>query len=397
MKIAKISILIIFYFTSFSCVNRENEEWSKPNTSIDIGIPKDIYKSEIPLSSLISEIQLIPLETNDSCLIGQINKILTDKNFYIVHDKDNNSIFMFDTTGNFMYRIGKVGDGPTEYTQAWDVSLDREKQEVSVLDLSGRKLIKYKYNGDYINSIRINFLFTQHEYIDSIMVANTFRSYNKHMTSIFGYELVFAQDDQKVIGKALPYNLDLKNSYNTLNPLRKFSDRVYYSDPFKNCIYEIKQTKVFPKYKIDFGKLGWDSSIDVDELTSNELRELFKEHLYFNGEYVVSENYLFLRIEGNMMPGLKIYYSLSSDSIQYGSYFNDVKKSGFSGFLFYDPKWLRYDGKFISSINPYTFVDIINDVLDSQGEFINEKEKNIIKNATEGDNPIIIVFQINDF
>lgn len=405
MKIRLLFIVISFCYSLFSCVNNERNPAEKKNidsasslrTKMTLKIPVDISRSQIELSSFISYIDFVALETNDLCVIGEINKVLSDDGYYIIHDKDNNKIFRFDSLGHFINQIGVTGRGPKEYTESWDVSLDKMKKEVSVLDLSGRKIVKYKYDGSFSGKMPVQFLFTQHEYSDMGMVCFTYGSYNKSFPSIYGYKLVFSDELNKISGKAIKYNVDRKNSYMTLNPLRKFNDRIYYSDPFKNSIYLIDHNEAYLAFIIDFGKAGWDSDLDTDELNDQEIRELFDTHEYFNGDYVVSDRYLFFQTFGLNKPGYQVYYSLLTGRMKYGYYFNDTESSKISGLLFNAPQWLKDDGRFIATVNPYVIKSAIKDMLQHNGRYISEREKSILVNAKEGDNPILVIFSIKDF
>jgi hypothetical protein len=408
MKIRLLFIIISFCYSLFSCVNserntqRETGNKSDPSAKaapdvVQIKIPEDISSSEIDLRDLIADIDFIALETGDSCVIGSINKVLTDDGYYIIHDKDNNKIFRFDSLGHFINQIGVTGRGPKEYTEPWDVSLDKMKKEVSVLDLSGRKIVKYKYDGSFAGKIPVQFLFTQHEYSDMGMVCFTYGSYNKPLPSIYGYKLVFSDELNRISGKAIKYNVDRKNSYTTQNPLRKFNDKIYYSDPFKNSVYLIDHNEAYPTFIIDFGKAGWDSNLDTNVLNDQEIRELLDTHEFFNGDYVVSDSFLFFQTFGLNKPGYQVYYSLLTGRMKYGYYFNDVESSKISGLLFNAPRWLKDDGRFIATVNPYVIKSVIKDMLQHKGRYISEKEKSILMNAKEEDNPILVIFSIKDF
>lgn len=400
-------LLIITLCFLFDCTNSEkkssiikidnSQDYSLEKPPIDIKIPDDISTSQIDLSSFISDIDFIPLETSDKCLIGTINKVLSDEGCYIIHDKRNNTIFRFNKDGKFINQIGVIGRGPHEYTESWDVSIDKIKKEISVLDLSGRKLVRYKYDGSFVGTTPMKFLYTHHEYTGNGIVFNTTGAYNKSIPSIFGYSLVFSNENQSITGQALPYDVDRKNNYVTINPLRKFSDRIYFNLAFKNEIYLIENNKVHPAFRFDFGKTGWDRSLNTDELNDQEIKELLHKYEFFNGDYVVAENYAFFQTFGRNKPGYNIYYSLSTGAMKYGYYFNDAESSHISGILFKPPQWLRFDDKFISAINPVEIIGPAKKLIETKGTFLTEKEKYILQNAKEGDNPILMVFQINKF
>ena len=399
MKTNALFIIFLLFAILPGCTNSENKTSAASEdinvATVVIKIPEDISTSQIDLSTFISEIDFIPLETSDECTIGSINKILSDEGSYIIHDKDNHAIFRFDEEGKFLNRIGVIGRGPQEYTESWDVSLDRIKKEVSVLDLAGRKILIYKYDGTFVGSKKMEFLYTQHEYSGSGMVFYARVAAKVSIPSIDGYSVIFSDNNQSIEGQALPYNKDRKNNYTTINPLRKFSDKIYSILPYQNEIFLIENNQAYPVFRIVFGKLGWDSSLDTDELNDQEIRELISSYNYFNGEYVVSEDYLFFIIRGRNSPGSAIYYSLSTGEMKYGLHFNDPESSHIA--LFNVPQWLKYDDSFISYEKPYQILQHWKALDEPRASSITEKEKSILQNAKEDDNPILIVYRITEF
>lgn len=406
MKSTVLSIIILVSVILTACTTNEKknstglgEKEATPaplKDAVVIKIPDDISTSQIDLSSFISEIDFIALETSARCVIRSINKVLSDEGSYIIHDKDNKAIFRFDEDGKYLNQIGIIGKGPKEYTECWDVSLDRFKKEVSVLDLSGRKIVRYKYDGSFVGTTRMKFLYTQHEYTRTGFVFRTQGSHNIATPAIDGYCLAFSDENHVITGQVLTDNKDKKNNYTTVNPLRKFSDRIYFSFPYRNEIFKIENNQAYPAFRIDFGKIGWDSGLDTDELNRQEMKELTMKYEFFNGDYVVSDNYLFFQTFGQNKAGYMVYYSLSTGAMKYGYHFNDPESSSI-GLLFNSPQWLKYDDSFLSSIQPYRVIEAWEMMHESKAAFITEKEKSILQNAKEGDNPILIVYRLNEF
>lgn len=99
---------------AFGCVSDQGHVLFKNSTSIG-----DNAES-LPLSQLLSDrVRLIPLETNDSILIGRINKIKKFEGHYFVL-ADEKQVFRFDETGKYLGSLNKRGEGPEEYTSIID-------------------------------------------------------------------------------------------------------------------------------------------------------------------------------------------------------------------------------------------------------------------------------------
>jgi hypothetical protein len=129
----------------------------------------EIYIDNIPpevvsmnLSDIFTDFSIIPLETNDNCLIGYYNKKvkITDENiFFGFHGEDKPAVlYMFDKEGNFINKIGSGGRGPGEHlsSDVHTIIADEESSRVTV-EWFGRineGPMTYKYDGTWIENIK---------------------------------------------------------------------------------------------------------------------------------------------------------------------------------------------------------------------------------------------------
>ena len=108
-----------------------------------------------PLSLIADDIEFIPLETTDDCLLGadlsQI--IISGDNLFVA---DYGQLVRFDTKGNIRNKIGRRGQGPGEYDRVWDFSVDSVNRWVYIPDHSFLK--KYTYEGEFIDQVQLDFI-----------------------------------------------------------------------------------------------------------------------------------------------------------------------------------------------------------------------------------------------
>lgn len=106
-----------------------------------------VKKSEIQshdgssLSSMLSHLEFVPLETRDDCLIGRIEVVKKRANRYYVLFQ--NSLYIFDANGKFLLTINNVGQGLGEYKAICDFDADGEQ----VYLLAPNKLMYYGLDG----------------------------------------------------------------------------------------------------------------------------------------------------------------------------------------------------------------------------------------------------------
>ena len=122
---------IIIFFTSLfiSCHSNNRNDLSPEIPVIDIAKAWDNNnKKDINASELYSHVEYIPLETNDRYLIDKIPRYYITDNFIFMGG------FLFNKKGDFVIKLGKIGQGPGEFLFAKDELLNEDRKEVYSLD-----------------------------------------------------------------------------------------------------------------------------------------------------------------------------------------------------------------------------------------------------------------------
>ena len=147
MKIeSRIIEILLVLFVLLSC-NTSN------NTSIkELSINNSFDDSNITLSKIASSSEIIPLETNDSILIGEIKKILCENNY--IYISDGRTLFKFNDKGYFISKINKIGTGPDEYTSITDFQIC-SNDKVWILSRKDKRLCNYSWQATIAPTRRI--------------------------------------------------------------------------------------------------------------------------------------------------------------------------------------------------------------------------------------------------
>ena len=102
----------------------------------------DLMKESL-MHDIIRNIELIPLETSDSCLVSTVrDPLFTTDHLYIA---SGNSILVFDRKGRFIRRFNRRGRGPQEYTALTSFFLN-DLGGFTILDGPGQKVLAYNRN-----------------------------------------------------------------------------------------------------------------------------------------------------------------------------------------------------------------------------------------------------------
>ncbi len=391
MKI-NIFLILLLSVMIISCNTRNNQHINELKIDRDIiNIPENIFDAEIDLDELINEIDFIPLETTDECLIGHIDKILSIPGYYFIQDRINKTLFKFSQDGKFITKIGSLGQGPKEYLSVWDIILDKKNKFINVLDLEGYKIIKYTYDGDFIGKTNLKLPCLQFEYKDNFIVAAG-KNYGEN-----AFDLIISDLKQKTIEKAFPVNPSNKSTFTSPYPLRKFSNDIYYSKPFSNSFWIIKPNeKLLAKIiTLDFGDRGWSQQEIDNALDTQEIQRLLNKYEHFGGQYVFSSTHRFFEIYGKDNKFSKLFQDIKSKNIIYGK--SIISSKILNNYLFETPKWLRDDDRFITIMGAFNLCNYKNDIYKYSNNTLSEKQKEKIESVKQEDNPIIITYTLKHF
>ena len=133
----------------------QSENIKPTENCIEIDIPLENKDNVTMLSEAIDSVQIITLETNDSCIIGSYNKIIADGQKLFIMDAISNTVFTFDYSGKFLFSIGTRGRGPFEFLEMCDFCILSNKN-ILVSDERIRKLSLFDSIGNPIREIYLN-------------------------------------------------------------------------------------------------------------------------------------------------------------------------------------------------------------------------------------------------
>ena len=191
---------------------------------IDLVDYKLFDMEEVLLSDISETIQMIPLETSDTVLIGNINSIKLEAEKLFI--RTTQEVIVFDGSGSFLNTIGEKGRGPKEYLSLYDIF--PENNMVWLIDGQGRKVLKFSNSGLFIDSFEIGYnLFTEFYYlgsdafvgfipdyglstdmmlaffnptglVDSVLYNNPVEKNNNFFIRLYGGEAIFIHSDTQV-------------------------------------------------------------------------------------------------------------------------------------------------------------------------------------------------------
>jgi len=250
----KYLFVIILLLVLHSCSINNNEE---NEIFIDIENKTD----SISFYEYFKGVSIIPLETNETCLIQEVTRKIYSDSTYYIFDEPQKCVFAFNSKGKYKFKIRNIGKGPGEYTKIVDFDINEYQNSIDILSQTG-KILQYDKNGTFIGSYNLP---------NSINAVHYFKSISKDTIALyqmFEQEKVFFYSISKKkvfnIQHELPDYLYRHLPISNKNsPFQLIRGELRLFEPFSNNIYTLKNELFIPKYMWNFGKYNFDiTSVD---------------------------------------------------------------------------------------------------------------------------------------
>jgi hypothetical protein len=240
-------IMYLFVVILFVACDQNSKKEEKP-VVIDINLEKNQNRESIvDFQNRFSINRIIPLETTDVSLLGNISQlIVTEKDIFIL-DGMQQAVFHYGIDGNFIRKIQHQGNGPQEYIRVRQIAIANSK--LYVLDNMGKSILQYDLEGNYISRFTLNhngyqMLVDQSE--NMIVTGSYLNEYMLYIYDSSGQNIAnyFPRED-KFVGLTLTQTTDYS--------LKFYNGGFYCTNYFDPTIYYIKENEVKSLAVFDFG------------------------------------------------------------------------------------------------------------------------------------------------
>ena len=146
-----------FLFIMFSCAG---EDAGGGNNIPVIRMDVSSAEKEYDITPLMdtSDIKIVPLETNQDCLIAEVSRIFVLNGHIYVFDKQTKGVYIFDMSGKYVNKVHSIGAGPGEYTDISDVFID--ENNIFITDYYINKILVYGLDGHFVRDFKTEGFFS---------------------------------------------------------------------------------------------------------------------------------------------------------------------------------------------------------------------------------------------
>lgn len=401
-------ILLNIGIAAILCVLPGCKQSDKINPMEIIRLSPESPIQEANLSTYASSVEYIPLETHDSCLIGEGNRIV-DRQIDVSEDhilfSDGISVLLFDRKGAFVCKIGRKGNGPGEYRVPNPVKFVSDGATIEIgdngqsyfYDLNGHFLYSRRYQEMIKDSIQLERIYSLGDGLlaCSGIIAEEFRG-----------ALLIADTLGNVIHKIIMQDTIAEHTqalYKGVVPTVYLKDDlIRFYNVIEDTLFTVNKVgEREPSYAFDFGKYK-------QVLVWKELIQRSREYAHLI-RIIESDNYLFLDLDfGKHGKEVLTYYitdmfgnQVARETGLLGAIYDKVNKNvvllkqsqpniigmrdDLLGGVPFWPKKIANDGSLVSFIEGSTFKEL-SDAFDTSS-----KVYQMGKSMSPEDNPIVMV------
>ncbi|MDX2304518.1 MAG: 6-bladed beta-propeller [Microscillaceae bacterium] len=379
----------LILFLSVSCsYDTKDQTRLTPDFQIDISL-NDIKKN-IKYSDFIDQYDFVKLETSENSLIGSIDEIRCSKQYIFILDMFiSKGVFQFDRKGRFIRRVGKVGEGPGEYTSPISFTIHEKKSKIFILD-NRQKILCFNFDGGYIEQIRSKgFLTEKIELLDDNRWAFIGGGTEDHV--------VMADSQLNKIKSYLPF-LNRATSALIPNAIFKLGEDILVRRDYLDTVYAVTKTEIRPHIIFNFK----DKSLPFEMIAKNQenpsITALSNDYCIVRFYYELKD-YIYLGFIHKSNAYIVNYNKLNRSGILFS--FNDIKDD----ITFLDNKFNSYivgvdliTSRFIYKVETQDFIQGVESAQKQHAEgeaFI--KARGLAKQLKTDDNPVLMFAKYANF
>lgn len=346
---------------------------------------------DIHQMGMFSGFQMIPLETRDSVLIGDIhNVVVWGDRVFVAEYFDTKAVYAFDLKGHFLGKVGRHGRGPEEYLQLSDLFVDPRTERLNLVSRIDQKLFEYDLEDFHV--IRIRHL------------PKAFDQLLPWQEGYIGYMDNYGQDKEN------PYNLWVLDSNlqivdwkikiaegwestsTSMQTLSIYKDSLYYIEPTDFNVYRYADGKVEVAHRVDFGK----DQIPEERISYDDLR----------AKYSWPQNYIVEIDAFQELPDYYLYQILHNGQVRLCLFQKHTGKRWICELPVYDKDYFVPFGEIISISSDAIITAVpasrMHEILKGGHEYVNYEEKypeqikrmrEVLPEIAEDDNPCIVLWK----
>lgn len=364
MKLIKTIFICLFAIACQNNTSSKDSIYIAPNNSIP------------QFSDVFSKVEIIPLETSDSCLIANINKIIYYNDTIYLLDQKQSQLFIFNGLGKFLWKLDKLGRAPGEYLNIEDFVINPQNKNIEIISATGQYII-YNSQGKMLESYQIPVRAVHEFYPIDENLTVFYEKFNEGTLSIYS-----KKEKKKIYEKAMSENYIVQNTpYKAItSPFSYNEGQLFFLATDQKKVYRILASPPYLKeyQRFNFGDLDYD----IKKLPKDREATFYVEE---NQEYLKIYDIADFKETSEQMVIYFIY-----DKFWHTTFYNKKTKqvntlNKKSGIMIYYP--FDCNTCFLSSVVPANLIE-----RQVKKEWVGQEEWGKIQELPMDANPVILKY-----
>ncbi|HBZ19953.1 MAG TPA: hypothetical protein DEO60_02395, partial [Bacteroidales bacterium] len=306
MKSKKLSLIAIILLAAACNTGKSDRSTGSAGVPYLIDLESSIGNAQsVLLSTLVDEIEYIPLETDTACMLRRISNLALCDSFIVV--SDGSKLILFDRQGNYLKPVGSVGRGPEEYTYVRSFFVDKNSREIYLLSMG--KVMVFGFDGRYKRSFKADFRPSQ-------VISRDHNTLMFHLFNLSGpspdtaWSWYITDRQGAIINRILNHHKRVSQPGLIVpeSPLYLYNNAAHFLEFGNDTLYYFNEQVREPYVIFNAGKLKMETDLHLTPETIREVSDRIQGNFWIK-DISESDDFLFV----NLAWGL-------SDSVSYCIY-----------------------------------------------------------------------------
>jgi hypothetical protein len=351
------------------------------------------------LSEYLEDIYVVPLETTQNNLLGGLEVSDQDDSDFFYLSYENQTIYRFNASGQFLNSFCHLGKGPGEYAKVRNIHIIPGTQTILLSDVRQSKMLLYDYSGTFIREFALPPSTARFAVLNNNLIA----LHAGKMTSLkpddnIRNDLIFMDMQGKIVGRKFPFDMLLWYEFSNAFTRPDADGSYYYSKQFDFNIYRVRDTsqpEVF--MRLDYG----NSMASLDDLKGPSMEDfmvLQKEGKRLSTDNVINtyRQFALINFTGRRLT-LIVINKKTGEQMMFGtdSLFSMGRYHGLPISIPRD----SYKDHFLFRMEAIDLYQAIRTLTEDQIKILKKQVKGFdrILNIKEEDNPVLFYYKFRDF
>lgn len=360
---------------------------------IQVELPSKLPHSD--LDTIFSSYKLIPLETSEEFLIGNIDRVIKCPGCYCILDRDNASVFIFEENGKFRCKLGNKGHARNEHLDAWSIAYDEKNEQIVMLDLTGRRLLSYDLMGNLKKVASLFFLYHDMAFLGDNILCKTGSAHNSFSDIIDLSRLVLADKMGKPIRRGFPITEMRRGRFTYGDNMTQYKDKAYFTDLLSDTIWEVSGKEMAPILNMTVNGSQRFSKDEKENITSKSYK-IHTAKMPFAMSINVSPKYIALPVAIPRAGGQIALMLISRKSNRQKIVGISTNQTRLDSYLpITGPDGFADDSTLIHTFSPnFLQMGASNTPIK---DHLSKEERDILKKLNPNDNPVLLLERLIDF